>query len=408
MDERSRSTGPVTPPGGGLRAWGVCLLLVCGTVLGLLGTDLVLPAVPSLPEALGGSPARAQLVLAAYAAGSGLGLLAFGELGSRVDPRWLLVGSLVAFAGSSLAAAASGAVATLVLWRVLQGTSGAAPAVFAPGMIRLLFDEQRAIGAMGVLASVEALVPALAPLLGVWLLELGGWRLSFRLLGALALALAVLVALRRERLPAPSPREGERRHVGYGTLLTDRVFLRYAGSHAFTLGALLTFVFGAPAVITGALGGSLGDFVRMQIAGIATFVLASNLAGPLALRVGTERVVLAGSVISAAGAVALLLHGLAGADDPARLPWLFVPMNLGLGLRGPPGFLRAVQASKGDDARGAALVMLAVLALAALGTATVAPWITVGLVPLTAVAAALSVTGVILLVVLPPPAEDAE
>jgi hypothetical protein len=52
--------------------------------------------------------------------------------------------------------------------------------------------------------------------------------------------------------------------------------------------------------------------------------------------------------------------------------------------------------------------MLAVLALAALGTATVAPWITVGLVPLTAVAAALSVTGVILLVVLPPPAEDAE
>lgn len=40
-------------------------LVVTSTVLGLRGTDLVSPAVPSLPETLGGGPAEAQLVLAA-------------------------------------------------------------------------------------------------------------------------------------------------------------------------------------------------------------------------------------------------------------------------------------------------------------------------------------------------------
>ena len=57
-------------------------LIASATALGIAGTDLVLPAVPSLPAALGGTPARAQLVLAAYVAGTGLGLLLFGELGA--------------------------------------------------------------------------------------------------------------------------------------------------------------------------------------------------------------------------------------------------------------------------------------------------------------------------------------
>lgn len=41
------------------------LLVASGTVLGLAGTDLVLPAVPGLPREIGGGLAGAQLVIAA-------------------------------------------------------------------------------------------------------------------------------------------------------------------------------------------------------------------------------------------------------------------------------------------------------------------------------------------------------
>ena len=60
-------------------------LLVCGTVLGLAGIDLVLPAIPSLPMSISGSIESAQLVLATFAAGTAVGLLIFGELGARFD-----------------------------------------------------------------------------------------------------------------------------------------------------------------------------------------------------------------------------------------------------------------------------------------------------------------------------------
>ena len=178
-------------------------LLVLGTILGLAGTDLVLPAVPSLPETLGGSQAMAQLVLAAFVAGGCIGLLAFGELGARIDQRNLLVISLAAYALVSFACMAAPSLSVLVGLRFLQGLTGSAAAVFAPGMIRAMFSEEKAVGALGFMASIESLIPALAPVLGVWLLLAFGWKSSFLALGILSLGVAALVAMLRHRLPAP-------------------------------------------------------------------------------------------------------------------------------------------------------------------------------------------------------------
>ena len=91
--------GGVTRPRTGLA------LVVASTVLGLMGTDLVLPAVPSLPEMLGGDPGEAQLVIAAYVGGTGIGLLVFGALGNRFATRTLFIASLLLTAVVSFACA---------------------------------------------------------------------------------------------------------------------------------------------------------------------------------------------------------------------------------------------------------------------------------------------------------------
>jgi hypothetical protein len=93
----------------------------------------------------------------------------------------------------------------------------------------------------------------------------------------------------------------------------------------------------------------------------------------------------------------MLAYALLGGTDTLAVTIAFVPINLGLGLRGPPGFHRAVLAACGDDARGSALVVVAILATTALGTAAVAPFITLGLMPLAAAATVLTVAAVLLL-----------
>lgn len=113
-------------------------LIASSTALGIAGTDLVLPAVPGLPNVLGGTIEGAQLVVAAFTAGAALSLLAFGELGARFDQRHLLIASLLAYAVISLLCSTSPNLHVLVGLRFVQGAAVAAAAVFAPGKLRHL------------------------------------------------------------------------------------------------------------------------------------------------------------------------------------------------------------------------------------------------------------------------------
>jgi DHA1 family bicyclomycin/chloramphenicol resistance-like MFS transporter len=376
---------------------GTFLLIVGSTVIAIAGTDLVLPAVPGLPKALGGDLGVSQLVLASFTAGSAVGLLLFGELGARFDQRWLLASSLTAYAIASLLCTLSGSLNGLVAMRFIQGMASSAAAVFAPGFLRALYGDSGALRALGALGSVESLVPAFAPLLGVWLLGIGGWRASFKVLALLGLSLASIIALRHRRLPAPAP---VRAVGGYARLLFDPIFLRYAVSHACTLGALLVFVFGMPTVITTALSGTLINFVVMQISGIACFIVTSNLTGLLVRRFGAETMIWCGSFTAAVSGMVMSAYAVAGGRNVRMVTMIFVFLCIGLALRGPPGFHRAIIASR-DDARGAALTAMAILLTVSAGTALIAPFITHGLLPLAAGATVLALTSLVLLRSLP-------
>jgi MFS family permease len=377
---------------------GTFLLIVGSTVIAIAGTDLVLPAVPGLPGALGGDLAASQLVLASFTAGAAAGLLPFGALGARFDQRRILAGSLLAYSIASWLCASINSLNGLIALRFIQGIASSAAAVFAPGFLRGLYGDEGALRALGALGSIEALVPALAPLLGVWLLGVGGWRASFQVLGSLALAVAVVVALRHRRLPIPAAVPGS---SGYARLLRDRTFLRYAVSHACTLGALLVFVFGAPTVLTTALAGTLKDFIVMQVSGIACFIVAANLTGYFVRRFGAEPMIWSGTLMAAVGAMAMSVYAMAGGRNVRMVTAIFLLLNIGLALRGPPGFHRAIIASR-DDARGSALTAMAILLTVSAGTACVAPFISHGLAPLSVGAALLAVAGVALLHILPP------
>jgi DHA1 family bicyclomycin/chloramphenicol resistance-like MFS transporter len=373
-------------------------LIVAGTIVGLAGIDLVLPAVPGLPNAISGTLEQAQFVLAAFAGGIALGLLFFGELGARFDQRRLLIVALIGYGVFSALASMANAINELSLYRIAQGFMASAPAVFAPGMIRVLFKEREALRALGLMSSIESVVPALAPVLGAWLLMYFDWRVSFFITAALAIALSFVWLI------VPGMKKAivsSRSSTGYGPLFRSGSFLRYALSQAFTLGGLLIFVFGAPTVITITMNGSLADFVTMQIIGISLFIVATNTAHAVVARFGTEITILSGSALAACGSIAVLVYGLIDGSNPKMLWLLFAFVNLGLGIRSPPGFYQAVVAAGDNDSRGAAVVILLVFLTTAVGTALVAPMITGGLVPLAAMGCGVSVCSVIVLLTFP-------
>jgi hypothetical protein len=132
---------------------------------------------------------------------------------------------------------------------------------------------------------------------------------------------------------------------------------------------------------------------------VITFALivGANFAGKLTEHFGAEPMILFGSALSTAGLLRFLAYRFAGRSHPVALCLLIIPTNVGLGFLGPPGFYRAVLASKGGDA----LVLAAILATTAGGTAAAAPFVTFGIVPLVGLAAAVSSASVACLPLLP-------
>ena len=357
-------------------AYLVCALLVAGTVLALAGIDLVLPAIPILPETLATDETLSQFVIAAFVFGVSVGLLIFGALGARYSRRWLVVIALFLYALLSLSCALVKDIGSLIVLRFLMGLSSAAPTVFAPVIIKAIFDEVTATRALGVLGSVESLVPAVAPLAGLWLLNLGGWQTSFWLIAGLSTLLAFAIAL----LGKSIPNEVEQLSDGsYKRLLSSATYLRYALSQALVLGGLLVFVFAAPAVIVHTMDGKLTHFIVMQMVGVGFFIVGANMSGSLVARWGAEKVIMRGSLLAWVGALLLLVYALTGKNNPAMLAFIFPVMNVGLGIRGPVGFLRAIIAGGGDDDRASSLTFLAVTISSAGGTAILAPFIESGL-----------------------------
>ncbi|WP_417449267.1 MFS transporter [Kordiimonas sp.] len=404
-DARAPHPNTGSPKAGGSQAVIAFLTIVAGTVLGLAGIDLVLPSVPAMPQIFATDTATAQLVLATYVAGMSLGLLMFGALASHFGRRRLFIGSLAVYGGLSLLAVMTDDIHVLNVIRFFQGAAASGGAVLAPGLIRALFSELGAIRAVSAMGSIESLVPGLAPIAGAWLFDAYGWEASFKITGLLVLAICALVLAR----PSLLPHIGQKRSgspASYWRVMKNKVFIRYGLSHALILGGLLVFVFSAPAVVIETMGGEIEDFIRMQFVGVCLFIVSANINGSLVKRFGNETVIMAGTALSLLGCCGLLGYGLFGPNNPYHLVYLFWVLNLGHGIRSGPGFVRALQATHGEDDKASALIILWTMLIAAVGTAIVAPFIKFGLAALTFALVLIVLPSLILMLVLPPYADN--
>ena len=377
----------------------ICALILIGSLCAFLATDLVLPAIPELPSVLGGGVEEGQYVLASFIAGGSVGLFVFGAISWRFDRRKLLLVSMIGFGLVSLLATQVTNIWQLIGLRFFMGFLSMVPAVIGPGIIRQMFSEKGATQAIGLLGSLEALAPALGPIAGAGLLLIGGWALSFAVLGVIALILAAVLCF----VPGWVHRTTRAEPKGsYISLLKTPVYLRYSLSQAFCVGGLIMFVFCAPVMLERGLGGSLRDFILMQVAGVSTFFIASNSVGfILSKGVHPERLITLGTALSATAPILMIGYALSGFAHPIGVILLFIPFNMGLGFRGPSGFMRAIIAADGQDDRGSSLVILFIFAIASGGTALLAPVIEHGLLNVAIATALIELIALILLWRLP-------
>ena len=166
----------------------------------LFGFGIILPALPYYAQHLGASGLWLGVLFTAYCGAQLFGAALLGRWSDRVERRPVLLLSLL---GSALAFTLCGFATTLpwlIAARALAGAfGGSIAAVMFPPTLALVTElaDPRARGsAMGAFNLAGSLGFALGPLVGAWAHAAGGFRFTFVLSGAIAIALALAAAPR--------------------------------------------------------------------------------------------------------------------------------------------------------------------------------------------------------------------
>lgn len=312
------------------------LVLIIGALstFGPLSMDLYLPALPSLSRDLGGSASLVQLTLTACLLGLAAGQLIAGPLSDSLGRRRPLFVGVAVYSLASLLCALAPSVPVLVLFRLVQGTAGAAGIVIARAVVRDVYEGSDVARFFAVTMLISGLAPILGPVIGGQLLRFTSWRGAFVFLAAIGVILLVISVV---ALPE-TLRPDRRRSGGIGETLatfrglaSDRVFAGYALSAGLTMGAVFTYVSGAPFVLEDIYRVSPQMFGLVFGANALSIMLLGQVGGRLVGRVGPRSLMATGLGVAVAGSILLLiavvLHlGLAGV-----LPgFLLVVSSIGL------------------------------------------------------------------------------
>ena len=346
----------------------------------MLATDLYLPAIPILPEVLNGDAVGAQYTLAIFFATFAVGQLVFGAMADLYDRGLILTWSLAAFAIASAACALAESMDTLILLRAIQGFAASAGTALAPALLREAGDDSVVVRLTSIVSSMESVLPAMAPILGAWLISIFGWPSTFWFMTIIALL--TILAFQRLTLPAAPPPDADRpsASVRYWRLLKKRRFMGYQVSHALAFTGLIVFIMASPYLLVTHLGHTTTAFVAMQATLILAFVIVANLAGKLTDHFGIDRVIAAGAVFQMISGVAFLGVVLFKPEwlGPVSFTLTMLPMAIGLGFRGGPGFARAMAFCGNHTGSAGGLMMFTAMGMSAVGTQLVAPYLVDG------------------------------
>jgi DHA1 family bicyclomycin/chloramphenicol resistance-like MFS transporter len=302
------------------------LLLSALTAFGALSIDMYLPGLPQLAAAFGASGSSAQLTVSSFLLGFGCGQLIYGPLADRLGRRRPLLAGLALFTLASIGCALAPSLGALVVLRFLQALGGCAGPILVRAAVRDLHGRDEAARVLSLLASIMALAPLLAPLVGGQLVVGLGWRAVFWVLAAIGvLCLLGTLAAFGESLPPSRRLHGSWGSLfwSYGRLLRHRRFIGYALSGAMVLGGMFAYITGSPGLFITGWGVPAQYYGLLFGANAAGIMLCAWLNRRLLGRFGVDPMLRFGIALAAGAGVLLALAGLTGLGG---VPGILVPL----------------------------------------------------------------------------------
>jgi len=318
------AAGVVSPPN--IRR--LALILGGLAMFGPFSIDTIFPAFPQIGAQLAADRVAMQQTISVYLIAYALMSLLHGPLSDAIGRRKVILAGLAVFTAASVGCALSTSLPMLLTFRALQGLSAGVGLIVGRAVIRDVLHGDDAQRLMSQVSMIFGIAPAIAPIIGGWILGWSRWPAIFWFLVLFSAALFVAVwrGLPETHPPAARlPLETRPLLRGYLGIFVNPRFQRLAAAGAFNFGALFLYISSAPAFVIDILHLNERQFGWFFVPTIGGMVLGAFVSGRTAGKVSGIRLAHLGF---ACCGVAMAANVTYNAFATPALPWAVLPMIL--------------------------------------------------------------------------------
>lgn len=357
---------------------GLATLLAALSMLGPFSIDAYLPAFPNIQASLGATHIEVQQTLTAYMLAFAVMVLWHGALADAFGRRNVILFSLVVFAIGTFGCAASHSVHYLWVFRIMQGVSAGAGVVVGRAIIRDLYSDAPAARLLSLVTMIFSIAPAIAPVLGGWIVKFFDWRAIFLALLVYTIALAWFCY---KHLPETLPLEKRQPFnpgyvaQNYWAIFSSPLFHMKAGIVATNFAGMFLYIASAPVLLPVHLKLGPDQFAWLFIPTVSGLFLGSLVANRAAGSASVARQVGWGFGFMLVAAFANVAYHV---FLPPALPWSVAPMffyTFGSALMAPAITLLALDMFPHIRGTVASCQSFAVTLLGALVAGVIAPFL---------------------------------
>ncbi|WP_092520047.1 purine nucleoside transporter PunC [Xenorhabdus japonica] len=218
------------------------------SMLGYLAIDMYLPAFDTMKKELGTSTNAISASLSIFLAGFAFAQLLWGQLSDRLGRKPVLIIGLSLFSISCLGMLWITDPIQLLILRFMQAVGVCSAAVTWQALVVDRYDVERTKRVFAMIMPLVALSPALAPLLGAWLLTHSGWRIIFLVLMIVTLLLLIpTFSLKRDHINIEA--SSDTKAISFLTLLSSPVFSGNVLIYASCSAGFFAWLTGSPTIL---------------------------------------------------------------------------------------------------------------------------------------------------------------
>jgi len=338
------------------------------SAIGLMATDIYVPAMPSIAKHFAITDHGMQLTLGAYLLGLSVSQLAYGPLSDHYGRKPVVCAGMLLFTLATLACGLAASGFELIMFRGLQGVGACAGLTIGRAIIGDVYSKEQTGKIFATVFPFIGIAPAVAPVIGGYLTSLYGWHSVFWFLFLLGFIVSLAVFFK-----LPETKENEHRiAVGtttmiktYASILSSMTFWRYVLIPCFASIAYFGYISESSFIFSknGYTSSQVGCF---YIALSVTYLAGSFLSRKALNYFSLNKALLLGYVAFVSGALLMLSMNISGNFCAIKIWFPMAVLTLGNGFLLPLGAAGVIAGFKEKSGYASGL-----LGFLQLGTASV-------------------------------------